>query len=102
MLKVVLGYNQGAKISDLIMRFYSKDTATKMELMALSDTNGEHQRKKKQISRIVWSIALEYFPSDQLLLDGIFLKIVLELQKYIFVLISDDARTIMCLTCSAV
>ena len=40
MLQVLLGYDQGAKNSYLAMGLYSKDTTTKMDLMALDGTNG--------------------------------------------------------------
>ena len=40
MLEVLLGYDQGAKISYFTVGLYSKNTATKMDLLAVDGANG--------------------------------------------------------------
>ena len=49
MFEVFSGYDQGAKNSYLTMGLYSKDTASKMDLVAVDDTNGAPKARLQYI-----------------------------------------------------
>ena len=82
MLEVSLGYNQGAKISYLTMGLYSKDTATKIDLVSVGGANGGIKARSQYIkeSKLVEVSGLLHcnlVNSDRPLLNGLPLKIVL-------------------------
>ena len=78
------------------MGLYSKDTATKMDLVAgwqsMVLTVGSKQvHQRKQIGKSVWSIALQSPPFRLPFWNGLPLKIVLHQHTGSFVLMTDDA-----------
>ena len=97
MLDVLLGFDQGAKSSYLTMRLYSKDTATSIDLVAVDDANSglkaraQYIRKSKLVE-VSGLLNYDFVNSDDLLLNGLLLKIALHRQRDSFVLMVDDAR----------
>ena len=78
------------------MRLYSKDTASKMDLLAMDGANGGLKAKSQYIkeSKLVEVSGLSHcdlVDSDRLLLNGFPLKIVLHRQRDSFVLMANDA-----------
>ena len=62
MLEVLLGYDHRVKNSYLTMGLYSKDTETKMDLLAVPSVNSCLKARTqyiKESSTSVWSIALQ-------------------------------------------
>ena len=96
MLEVVLGYDQGAKNPYLTMGLYSKDTATKMDLVAVDGSNGGLKAriqyiKESKLVEVSGLIQCDLVNSDRLLLNSLFLKKVLYRQRDSFTLMADDA-----------
>ena len=86
MLEMLLVYDQGAKNSHLTMGLYSKDTATKMDLVAVDGANSKLKARTQYIkeSKLVEVSCLLHcnlFNSDRLLLKGHPLKIILQRQR---------------------
>ena len=78
------------------MRLYSKDTASKMDLLAMVGANGGLKARSQYIkkSKLVEVSGLSYcdlVDSDRFLLNGFPLKIVLHRQRDSFVLMANDA-----------
>ena len=96
MLEFLLGYDPGAKNSYLTMGLYSKDTAKKMDLVAVDGANGKLKARSQYIKESKWVeksglLHCNLVSSDRFLLNGLSLKIVLHRQKDSFVLMTDDA-----------
>ena len=96
MLEVLLGYDHRAKNSCLTMGLYSKDTATKMDLVTVDGANSGFKARAQYIkeSRVVEVFGLlncDLVNSDRPLLHGFPLKIVLHRQRDSFVLMAGDA-----------
>ena len=96
MLEVLLGYDHGAKNSYLTMGLYSKDTASKMDLLTVDDGNdGLKARtqyiKESKIVEVSGLLHCDLVNSDRLLLNGLPLQVVLHQQRDSFVLMADDA-----------
>ena len=82
----------------LTIGLYSKDTATKMDLVAVDGANSGHKARSRYIkeSKMVDVSGLlhcDLVNSDGLLLNGLPLKIVLRRHRDSFVLIADDASS---------
>ena len=95
-MEALLGYDQVAKNSYLTMGLYSKDTATKMDLVAVDGANGGLKARTQYIkeSKMVDVPDLLHsglVNSNCLLLNGLPLKIALNRQRGSFVLMVDDA-----------
>ena len=96
MLEVLVGYDQGAKNSYLTMGLYNKDTAMKMDLMAVDGANGglkarSQYVKESKLVEVSGLLHCDLLISDRLLLNGLPLKGVLHRQRDSFVLMADDA-----------
>ena len=96
MLEVLLEYDHGAKSSYLTMGLYSKDTASKMDMLTVDDgSDGLKARtkyfKQSKIVEVSGLLNCNLIHSDRLLLNSLPLKIVLHRQRDSFVLIADDA-----------
>ena len=93
MLDVLLGYDQGAKTSYLVMELY---IVTKMDLVAVDGANGglkarSQYIKENKLVKVSGLLHGDLVNSDCLLLNGLPLKIVLYRQRDIFILMADDA-----------
>ena len=96
MLEVILGYDHGAKNSYLTVRLYSKDTESKMDLVAVDGANSGLKARTQYIkeSKIVEVSGLlhcDLINLDRLLLNVLPLKIELHRQRDCFVLMAGDA-----------
>ena len=89
MSEVILGYDRGAKNSYLTMGLYSKDIASKMDLLTVDDGNDGLKARAQYIkeSKIVEGSGLLHcnlVSSGRLLLNGLPLKIVLHHRETVF------------------
>ena len=78
------------------MVLYSKDTATKMDLVAVDGANSGCKARSQYIIEsksvdVPSVLPCDLISSDRLLLNGLLLKIVLNRPRDSFVLIADDA-----------
>ena len=83
--QVLLGYDQGAKISNLTMGLYSKDTEIKMDLVAEDGANSglkarSQYIKESKLLEVSGLLHCDLVNLDGLLLNGLPLKIVLHQQ----------------------
>ena len=96
MLEVLLEYDHRAKSSYLTIGLYSKDTASKMDMLTVDDgSDGLKARtkyfKQSKIVEVSGLLHCNLIHSDRLLLNSLPLKIVLHRQRDSFVSIADDA-----------
>ena len=96
MLEVLLGYDQGTKNSYLAMRLYCKDTATKMDLVAVDGANEGLKTRTQYIQetnliKLSGLMHCDLVNLDRILLNSLPLKIVLHRQRDRLVLMADDA-----------
>ena len=83
MLEVLLEYDQGVKNSYLTMELYNKDTATKMDLVAVNGANGTLKArtqykyiKESELVEVSGLLHCNLVNPDRLFLNGLPLKIV--------------------------
>ena len=100
MLEFLLGYDQEVKKSYLSMVCYGKDTATKMELMAVDGANGGLKAraqcvKERELAEMSGPLHCNLVSLDRLLLTGLPSKIVFHQQRERFVLMADDEAEIV-------
>ena len=81
-----VGYDQGAKNSYLTMRLYSKDTATKMDLVAVDGAYGGlkaiiQYNKESKMVEVSGLLHCDFVNSNRLLFNGFPLKIELHQQR---------------------
>ena len=96
MLEVLLGYDQGAKISYFTMGLYSKNTATKTDLLAVDGANGglkarTQYMKERKIVEVSGLLHCSLSNLNSLLLNDLPLKTVFHRERHSFVLTADDA-----------
>ena len=96
MLEVLLGYDQRAKISYFTMGLYSKNTATKTDLLAVDSVNGGLKArtqyiKERKIVEVSGLLHCSLSNLNSLLLNDLPLKTVFHRERHSFVLMADDA-----------